>query len=270
MSGAVEKTGTPWRRRAGRKRCCSEARLALRDEGFDVFEPDREDPVASVIWRDVRSIRTYKWDVFAYDIICLAFESNKGSWAVITEKDEGFAAVRQEMEARFPEIPDTWFWDVAVPAFATNNTLLYPHDELSYQRQIAEQRAAQPSPKPDSLSLGDGLSAICGAFAFGLLYGVGHPILVVAAAVVTALTVLGGIGIRRMYHVQDVPDWFRQIVVRNVSPEKVREVVDHLLRNSYVRVVPSWVRSGYLIVKLSNPVLLIIGFSLCITVAKRG
>ena len=131
------------------------ARLELTDDGFVLLQEGQSEPCMSLNWSDIRSIRTYKFDAFSYDVICLAFQVAENPWLEICEDDQGFDAVRQEMERRFPDIPRTWLWDVAVPAFAPNHTVLYPFDQEQYSRQLAERQAAARAVKPDLLSRWD-------------------------------------------------------------------------------------------------------------------
>lgn len=183
-------------------------RLVLNDEGFNLVGGGLEEPIQSVVWGDVQSIRTYKHDLMTTDAICLAFKVGEDSWVEITEEIEGFNAVREAMHTRFPEIPVTWGMDVSVPAFEPNNTQLYPYDEESYQRQLAERKTARKADQPDWLSIGDCASVICGVVASAQFYKTGHPLLMVAAVTCVVLTITGGIGIRRIYDVHFFPWWF--------------------------------------------------------------
>jgi len=97
-------------------------RLELHDAGFRCHARKRSDDVR---WADLESIRTYKLDVFAYDLICIAFESSSGECVAIHEQMKGFMGVVKQMEQTFPEIPSDWYTTVMLPAFATNERVLW-------------------------------------------------------------------------------------------------------------------------------------------------
>lgn len=91
--------------------------------GFTMQRPGG--PIAhTILWEEVQEIRTYKVDLFAYDEICLAFQTPAG-WHEIEESDAGFMEVAKRMEAAFLELPRNWYSAVAVPAFEPCEAVLY-------------------------------------------------------------------------------------------------------------------------------------------------
>jgi len=94
MLNAVKSVIEKWKERNEQKHRGTSFRVGLTEQGFDVFEQDCSEPTETVRWDALRSIRSYKRDVFAYDIICLAFEIEADSWVEISDKDDGFDAVR--------------------------------------------------------------------------------------------------------------------------------------------------------------------------------
>ena len=94
--------------------------IRLVDDGFERQQPRKPETVQRVHWSDVRRIQTYKRDLFAYDMICLAFEIGDDKWVEIWERDDGFVGVAEAMRTRFPTIPEDWYNKVMVPAFETN------------------------------------------------------------------------------------------------------------------------------------------------------
>ena len=247
-----------WFRR-GRVRGTS--RLELTSEGFVLVKGDQSEPCMTVNWADVRSIRAYKYDAFCYDIICLAFQVAENSWYPICEDDQGFDAVRREMERRFPDIPSTWFCDIAVPAFAPNHTVLHPFDQEQYSRQVAERKAATRPVKPALLSRWDVICMISGIVAVAILYGSGHRILLVAAAGNLVLTSLAGMAIRRYYDIHDPSRMLIDIVLRCCPSEQGTAIVESMMNKSYARAVPLCVRIPHLCMQLGNFVFLLVAIA---------
>ena len=112
-------------------------RLELTEAGFraldtrDAGEDGEATLQHEVTWADVRAVRTFKRDLFAYDAICVAFQmvgDDDGDWVEIDETNPGFDDVTGRMRERFPTVPDGWYSDVMLPPFATNDALLYARD----------------------------------------------------------------------------------------------------------------------------------------------
>ena len=77
-------------------------------------------------WSEVREVFAYKDDLFAYDEICIGLRhADDGSYWWVGEYSTGYSAFFQELEAQFPDIRRDWFSEVAVPAFARNQTTLW-------------------------------------------------------------------------------------------------------------------------------------------------
>lgn len=97
-------------------------RLELHDVGFRCFARKRCDDVR---WSDVCLIRTYKRDVFAYELVCILFETNSGANVEIDEKMTGFGAIIKRLAKEFPNIPADWFDRVAFPPLKANERILW-------------------------------------------------------------------------------------------------------------------------------------------------
>jgi hypothetical protein len=82
------------------------------------------EPVSSFRWSEVQRVVGYKADIFAYDLICIAFELSDRA-VEIHEEMEGYNAVVAELPARFPGMTEDWWSSVAFPAFATNLTPIW-------------------------------------------------------------------------------------------------------------------------------------------------
>lgn len=96
-------------------------RVDVRPTGFRVRIDGEQDRVFN--WDDIRSIRAYKWNLFAYDLICLGFETDTGS-VEISEEDDGYQELQQALETKFPSAVG-YHMKVAVPAFETNEMIIF-------------------------------------------------------------------------------------------------------------------------------------------------
>lgn len=88
-------------------------------------------------WGEIGAIETYKVDLVTTDEIRLAFKV-ADSWHEVSEADEGFMPLAKAMSMQFPTIPETWYLDVMLPAFATNQRTLWkrgvpPPDKLELE-----------------------------------------------------------------------------------------------------------------------------------------
>jgi hypothetical protein len=69
----------------------------------------------------------YKLDLFTVDEICI--ELHIGDRAVrFNESTPGWYQLLERLRRVFPSIPEGWDWDVTLPAFATNYTVLYERE----------------------------------------------------------------------------------------------------------------------------------------------
>jgi len=99
-------------------------RLAVSDAEVQLFKDDRE--VWRFGWDEVTKIVTYKRDLFSVDLICLDFfvESQQLTYPT-HEEMAGFRDLSERMRRLFPSISEGWWSEVAFPAFATNEKILY-------------------------------------------------------------------------------------------------------------------------------------------------
>ena len=95
-------------------------------DGFDVVDPNTGVILASIKWRNVVRIETYKLDLLRTDCICLLFTTDGTAEPVeVLEEWQGFESMKDTLEAEFPSIPGEWFGTVMQPPFETNNAVLY-------------------------------------------------------------------------------------------------------------------------------------------------
>ena len=101
-------------------------RIVLVDGGIDIVSSSDAQTRASVRWRNVARILTYKVDLLTTDCICLLFEFIDGSPAVqVSEEWGGFDEIFGPLSAAFPTIPSDWYLAVMTPAFEANRRVLY-------------------------------------------------------------------------------------------------------------------------------------------------
>ena len=77
-----------------------------------------------IAWADVSQIVGYKIDALTTDQIRLAFEV-RGNMYVVTEDMKGFKPLLAATDERFNTDRETWWPQVAFPAFETNWTTIW-------------------------------------------------------------------------------------------------------------------------------------------------
>ncbi|PYS98741.1 MAG: hypothetical protein DMF63_14205 [Acidobacteria bacterium] len=84
----------------------------------------------TVAWRDVNRIFVYKWDLFAFDLICMRIEAGDNSMN-LDEDAEGWLELVEGLPEYLKEcVPFAeWFENVAFPAFETNLFVIYERRE---------------------------------------------------------------------------------------------------------------------------------------------
>lgn len=99
-------------------------RIRASEESFVALWKDgRNDEVK---WSQVERIFTYKVDCYGYDMIWLAVERQGHDGALhIREEAEGFQDLMTAMGKALPEINPEWYFEVSLPPFAENLTLLF-------------------------------------------------------------------------------------------------------------------------------------------------
>jgi len=78
-------------------------------------------------WDDVCEAQVYKRDLWAYDLICLAFFTRAGEEIELNEEDPNLTFLMEIMSTALPESKKwgDWFSKVAFPAFQTNPQTIY-------------------------------------------------------------------------------------------------------------------------------------------------
>lgn len=99
--------------------------IDLTDTGFEIRAVGAETAETALQWDEIARIRTYKVDLHTTDCICLLFEQAAGLPVPVSEEWDGFIAFMERMRERFPTIPADWYETVMLPAFETNEAILF-------------------------------------------------------------------------------------------------------------------------------------------------
>ena len=131
--------------------------IACSDSGFVVTAFDSKNPekTVSMPWKDVVSVLAYKRDVFAYDLICLAFSSGEIQ-VEVHEQMDGWSDLIERLPVVLPgtlAVAD-WWKRVALPPFATSITTLFKR--IGCWREIASRMRKRLF--PPYFTLMDGLA----------------------------------------------------------------------------------------------------------------
>ncbi len=83
-------------------------------------------------WTEVLKVTAFKRDLFAYDLLCIVFES-VGMQLEVDEQMEGWEAMIAALPIYLPGIraSEQWWDEVAHPGFATNVTQLFLRDQTT-------------------------------------------------------------------------------------------------------------------------------------------
>lgn len=98
-------------------------RVRLNEHGIEFMGHDGKRsawPCSSVV-----RIEAFKHDLFGYDEITLAVVDTAGGTLLISEEDDGYEALLQQLPGLFPGIRTDWYSVVVQPPFAENRTVLW-------------------------------------------------------------------------------------------------------------------------------------------------
>ena len=83
-----------------------------------------------ISWRDVEEVHAFKRDIFTVDLICLAFKrSGKEEYLEVHEEMSGYYDMLKSLPDRLPGFSESWFPDVAFPAFETNHRVVWRREK---------------------------------------------------------------------------------------------------------------------------------------------
>ncbi|HZZ78151.1 MAG TPA: hypothetical protein VFE62_06515 [Gemmataceae bacterium] len=85
-----------------------------------------------IAWTDVVRIVAFKQDWWTVDCICLAIATADGTTTEVNEEMDGWEALVEALPKNLPGSKpwSEWFLQVAFPAFATNETLIFERTSL--------------------------------------------------------------------------------------------------------------------------------------------
>ena len=88
---------------------------------------ENEKGTRSFTWDEAISIKAFKRDLFAVDLICLGIELRDGSGIELDEEMAGWDSLVQKLPEYFPGCKNfsEWFQAVAFPAFQLNMTPIF-------------------------------------------------------------------------------------------------------------------------------------------------
>ncbi len=77
-------------------------------------------------WNEVEEVHAFKRDLFATDLICLAFKRiEKEEYYELHEEMAGYHDLIEGLPAHLPGFTLQWFSEVAFPAFETNHRIIW-------------------------------------------------------------------------------------------------------------------------------------------------
>ena len=81
-------------------------------------------------WTEIARVVAFKRDIYAYDLLCMAFEVDGLSFE-FDEEMEGWKSMIDSLPGYLPGFPrpDEWWKAVVLPPFATNMTQLFPRNQ---------------------------------------------------------------------------------------------------------------------------------------------
>ena len=84
-------------------------------------------------WDAVTTVKTFKRDLFAFDSICLAFETPDG-WFEVNEDMKSFGPFLEAVERSLPGFPpqEDWWRQVMLPPFALNERELWSRNQTRH------------------------------------------------------------------------------------------------------------------------------------------
>jgi hypothetical protein len=103
--------------------------LEMTDDGFITYRDDGF--VEKVYWQEIKAIYTYKVDCYGYDTIWLAFEREEKEEVQVPEDAKPFGDFMTAVNQAFPNLNARWYFDVMLPVFAENLTVLFEREKSS-------------------------------------------------------------------------------------------------------------------------------------------
>jgi hypothetical protein len=115
-------------RRPSREPDVPQGSLRREADGFLVQAKTGGAP-ARVRWDEIIEVRAFKMDLISRDLVCLSISAGKGGVASrsiqLHEEMPGWYTLLEELQANLPGCRTDWWAEVAFPAFATNERVIF-------------------------------------------------------------------------------------------------------------------------------------------------
>jgi len=105
---------------------CPSLEIRCDENGFVVIDSEPGRPNASVTWSTINTVLAFKRDLFAVDLICLAFGTADGAIEV-HEEMQGWQQLVEQLPFKLPGASPLaeWWQRVAQPPFGASVTTIY-------------------------------------------------------------------------------------------------------------------------------------------------
>ncbi len=126
-------------RRAGLEHDLPQATLRREKGGFGMHM--RDGIIVRVTWAEILEVRAYKMDLIKRDLVCLSIltgEDGVASRSVQLHEDmPGWYTLLEELQVNLPNCRQDWWAEVAFPAFATNERVIFKRERQPKVSQAA-------------------------------------------------------------------------------------------------------------------------------------
>ena len=114
-------------RRGERKPTVFESTIVWDSDSFCVRNDKTQEESLRFRWGNIARVTAFKRDLWAYDCICVCFETLDETAFEMNEETNRWCDFFEEIPKHLVEAKpfSAWFWDVASPAFAPNVTEIF-------------------------------------------------------------------------------------------------------------------------------------------------
>lgn len=117
-------------RRPGREPELPQGSVRRHGTGFALHTPQR--PPVRVNWGEVCEVRAFKMDLISRDLVCLsviAGPDGRPTRSIQLHEDmPGWYTLLEELQVNLPGCRQDWWAEVAFPAFATNERVIFKRE----------------------------------------------------------------------------------------------------------------------------------------------
>jgi hypothetical protein len=119
----------------------TEISLTHNSVGIDIkwLTLENESGEESISWQDIEIVTAFKRDLLTYDILCIQLVTKAGLNFECNEEDPYWGSLVEKLPEYLPGCPlfADWWHPVAIPAFATNETVLFKRESCKSSNQPA-------------------------------------------------------------------------------------------------------------------------------------